>query len=299
MGYYDDYLEHKLGGWTRKNHKYTSRYKDKKGKWRYVYGNAKNSVRRKMEDVSDKIGDTFDTDYDHILDLFDKDIRTNLVSKLTAENGFHYEKFNRQFERKLQRGEYNMKDWKFVDEKDEKQQEERKQEEREQKRAETEARKQERENKKATQFFQGNHFQNLPRRSNPSGKTYGYYKKISTGNGKWRYFYSEAEYSRYMKRTSTLDKDYSFMQDVPVLEHKDSAANAAKVADVDTDLGNCSSCAVAFEMRMRGYDVKARDDIDGKSPEEVCNMFDVDYSVKNNWYVDTSREENSNYIYTK
>lgn len=305
MGYYDNYLEHKLGGWSKKNHKYTSRYKDKKGKWRYVYGNLKNSVRRKIEDASDKIGDTFDTDYDHILDLFDKDVRTNLVSKLTVENGFHYEKFNRQFERKLQRGEYNMKDWKFINDKDEKAQSERKQED--------QRKQEEKQQKKAekAQFFQGNHFKDLPRQKNPSGKTYGYYKKISTGNGKYRYFYSEAEYSRYMKRTNTLDKDYSFMQDVPVLAHKDSAANAAKVADVGTDLGNCSSCSVAFELRMRGYDVKARDDVNGKSSPEIMMMFeglggnkldsDEDYDnanknlTQNAWYVDTTKEENEEY----
>lgn len=311
MGYYDNYLEHKLGGWTRKNHKYISRERGKNGKWKYTYANSKgrssssskgnsvlNLLKRFGEDTVDKIGDTFDKDYDHVLDLFDKDVKSNLIQKINRTgNGLMtsvvYDKYNRQFERKLQRGEYDAKDWKFVNDKDEKAQSERKredqrkQEEKQQKKAE-----------KTTKFFQGNHFQNLPRQKNPSGKTYGYYKKISTGNGKWRYFYSESEYSRYMKRTNTLDKDYQFMQDVPVLAHKDSAENAAKVADVGTDLGNCSSCSVAFELRMRGYDVKARDDIDGKTTEEICDMFDADYSVKNNWYVDTSREENSNYVYT-
>lgn len=313
MGYYDDYLEHKLGGWTRKNHKYTSRYKDKKGKWRYVYGNAKNSVRRKMEDISDKVKDRFDWDYDHVLDMFDDEVKPLVLVNVRTEDFMQY---NRAAERLLSR--YGtLKDWrktthedrlKIYDEwgiKAEKQHKKPGEKSQKQNVADKVESAKEEVQKKASKyllppkFVQGNHFQNLPRQKNPSGKTYGYYKKISTGNGKYRYFYSEAEYSRYMKRTSTLDKDYQFMQDVPVLSHKDSAGNAAKVADVGTDLGNCSSCSVAFEMRMRGYDVKARDDIDGKSTEEICKMFDVEHSVKNNWYVDTSREENSNYNFTR
>lgn len=36
MGYYDDCLEHKMGGWAKKNHKYISRER-KNGRWVYVY----------------------------------------------------------------------------------------------------------------------------------------------------------------------------------------------------------------------------------------------------------------------
>lgn len=36
MGYYDDCLEHKMGGWAKKNHKYISRTR-KNGRWVYVY----------------------------------------------------------------------------------------------------------------------------------------------------------------------------------------------------------------------------------------------------------------------
>lgn len=37
MGYYDkEYLEHKMGGWAKKNHKYISRER-KNGRWVYVY----------------------------------------------------------------------------------------------------------------------------------------------------------------------------------------------------------------------------------------------------------------------
>lgn len=132
-------------------------------------------------------------------------------------------------------------------------------------------------------------------------KVYKYYKKIKLANGKYRYFYSASEYERYSKRISVLDKDYQFMQDVPVLPSRPKASNVAKYIDVGTDKGNCTSCAMAFELAMRGYDVKSRPDIDGASPDDyILGVFKGTTSgTSNNWYLDTTREENKYYNYKK
>lgn len=131
-----------------------------------------------------------------------------------------------------------------------------------------------------------------------TAKEYKYYKRIKIADGKYRYFYSQAEYERYTSRINTLDKDYPFMQDVPVLSHKATAEDAAKDSDVGTNAGNCSSCSVAFELRMRGYDVTSRPDINGKTTDEICEMFEGlggARGTSNNWYLDTRRPENQNY----
>lgn len=130
-------------------------------------------------------------------------------------------------------------------------------------------------------------------------KKFKYFKKIMGANGKARYFYSEEEYNRYTQRQQILSKDYEFMQDVPVVDKKRTAAEAAKYVDVGTDSGNCSSCAIAFELQMRGYDVQSRADINGAGYSEwginCFEGFDKNAGTKYNWFLDTSKEENKNY----
>ena len=127
-------------------------------------------------------------------------------------------------------------------------------------------------------------------------KTYKYFMKIKVGDGKYRYFYSKEEYDRYLKRIHALDKDYSFMQDVPVLPEKDDPNYAVKTTDVGSVKGNCSSCSIAFELRMRGYDVRSKEDVNGATNEEIMSNFkDAEYTIDDNWYLDTSRPENQGY----
>lgn len=129
-------------------------------------------------------------------------------------------------------------------------------------------------------------------------KEYKYFKKVQLPNGKWRYFYSQKEYESYIKRNNILDKDYNYMQDVPVLDTKISPEKAAKDADIGTDAGNCGSCSLAFELLMRGYNVKSRSDIDGMDYSMYAKDSFYDFgkeSSKYNWYFDPKKKENKDY----
>jgi len=130
-------------------------------------------------------------------------------------------------------------------------------------------------------------------------KWYKYFSKIKLADGKYRYFYSQDEYNRYLNRKNILSKDYEYMQDVPVLDKKKTPAQIAKDVDIGTDNGNCGSCSLAFELQMRGYDVKSRADIDGMAYSEwginSFKGFESKAGTKYNWYFDTTKKENSEY----
>ena len=138
-------------------------------------------------------------------------------------------------------------------------------------------------------------------------KEYKYFKKIQMPNGKYRYFYSEKEYQAYLKRLErrdkALDKDYDFMENVPVLDVKMEPGKAAYHADLGTESGNCASCSLAFELLMRGYDVRSSKDVDGLSYKEwgidCFEGFEEKAGTKYNWYLDTSKKENEKYTNRK
>lgn len=88
----DEYLEHaRKSGWTKKNHKYISRYK-KNGKWFYVYKNGK-----KYNKLQDWLGvDEWDSykyytslpyavDTDNLSSKVDKAFERSYDRNLTAE----------------------------------------------------------------------------------------------------------------------------------------------------------------------------------------------------------------------
>lgn len=127
-------------------------------------------------------------------------------------------------------------------------------------------------------------------------KAYKYIAKVPTGNGKFRYFYTQEEYASYQNRQKVLDKDYDFMSNVPAVSSKRSPQQAAEYVDVGTDNGNCGSCAMAFELQMRGYDVQSSKDIDGVTNDEMLAAFDAgEFKSSYNWYVDTTKDRNKKY----
>lgn len=127
-------------------------------------------------------------------------------------------------------------------------------------------------------------------------KTYKYVAKVPIANGKFRYFYTQEEYVNYQNRQKVLDKDYDFMENVPAVKSKRSPQQAAEYVDVGTDNGNCGSCAMAFELQMRGYDVQSSKNVDGVSKDEVLKAFGIEgYNSSYNWFVDTSKERNKEY----
>ena len=134
---------------------------------------------------------------------------------------------------------------------------------------------------------------------------YKYYKKVKGPDGKWIYFYSQEAYERYVNRqekAEKLDQDVNLdLLDVPLLSSKPSPLYAAYKTDVSTESGNCSSCAIAMDMRMRGYDVQSRPDIDGSSMDRILQSYDLgddsygSYMEKSGWEMDLTREGNRAY----
>lgn len=85
-----------------------------------------------------------------------------------------------------------------------------------------------------------------------------------TYKGKYRYFYTETEYYSFLKNTKKKQGNYSVEDDC-------AAINEDYPSDGHTM--NCPSCALAYDMRRRGYDVKAISISNGMKRKEILNFW--------------------------
>lgn len=85
-----------------------------------------------------------------------------------------------------------------------------------------------------------------------------------TYNGKYRYFYSETEYYSFLKNIKRKSGEYSVEDDVAAINEDYPS---------DGSVLNCSSCSIAYDMRRRGYDVKATSMKNGMYANEYEKMY--------------------------
>lgn len=118
-------------------------------------------------------------------------------------------------------------------------------------------------------------------RNSPEDHTY--VAKIFTGDGQYRYFYSEEEYEKYLEgdiemdvkktdyeklveRVVAVDKgkvEVDYFENVPKKTANSTAEEDLKVINENYNpeniatSNNCAYCSVAYDLRRRGYDVEA------------------------------------------
>lgn len=116
-----------------------------------------------------------------------------------------------------------------------------------------------------------------------------YVKRITLPNGKYRYFYTESSYRKYLERVRYQASEPDFMKDVPEIDRYADETNAQAMADVNEDYNeydprrsqNCIFCTNAYELRQRGYNVQAAEHYDDFYDNEKHQQFDFSMS---RWY---------------
>lgn len=121
-----------------------------------------------------------------------------------------------------------------------------------------------------------------------------YIKRVTMPNGKYRYFYTQASYEKYLQRVKYQAEEPDFMKDVPKINRYADESNEQAQAEINEEYNqfdpdrsqNCIFCTNAYELRQRGYDVQAADHFDDSQTNEKHQQFDFSMS---RWY------ENPNY----
>lgn len=98
-------------------------------------------------------------------------------------------------------------------------------------------------------------------------KKFKYVKRIRLSNGKYRYFYSNEEYDRYVARLNYQNNEPNFMKKTPKISEDKSFTNDEDMKEVNEEYSsyddgrsrNCVYCSAAYELRCRGYDVQAKE----------------------------------------
>lgn len=94
-----------------------------------------------------------------------------------------------------------------------------------------------------------------------------YIARVKMSNGKYKYFYDEETYERYLKRAEYQKNEPEFMKKIPKISEEDDGSADEDMAAVNKDYSpydkatsqNCTNCTAAYELRCRGYDVSAAD----------------------------------------
>lgn len=98
-----------------------------------------------------------------------------------------------------------------------------------------------------------------------------YIAKVDLGNGRYRYFYLQDDYDRYLARLKYRENEPDFMKDIPKIDITAPDTKDTDQKDINEDYDpfvearseNCFYCTTAYELRQRGYDVQAAE----------CNPF--------------------------
>ena len=114
------------------------------------------------------------------------------------------------------------------------------------------------------------------------------YKYRVTYNGRYRYFYTDAEYYSFLKNVKKKSGQWSI--------EDDAAAINTDYPD-EGHVMNCTSCTTAYELRRRGYDVEAIYMKNGKMREEVETWYKGSSFTK--YKSDGQHKTNSEGIYSQ
>lgn len=94
-----------------------------------------------------------------------------------------------------------------------------------------------------------------------------YLYKVKTLNGKFRYFYSYAQYARFLVDMPQKTRSYTIQEDMSEVNKMYSNMPGAD----KNYTHNCGFCSIAYDLRRRGYDVQAIASMDGIG--SVSNLY--------------------------
>ena len=125
-------------------------------------------------------------------------------------------------------------------------------------------------------------------------KKHLYIKRVTMPNGKYRYFYTESSYEKYLQRVKYQAEEPDFMKDIPKIDLYTDESDAQAQADINEEYSvssfarshNCIFCTNAYELRQRGYNVQAADSRADRSDKKYEQY---DHSILN-WYEDPDFE---------
>lgn len=120
-----------------------------------------------------------------------------------------------------------------------------------------------------------------------NSKNHKYIAKLLI-NGKYRYFYTEAELNAYYNKNPEARAEREAMKEFDLIEtpetEEQSMAEVNKnfhksMIDSGVDLepgwsANCYDCSLAWEARHRGYNVEAQYDPNGGTDEEISSFYE-------------------------
>lgn len=129
-------------------------------------------------------------------------------------------------------------------------------------------------------------------------KDHKYVARIRTASGKYRYFYSDEEYQRYLQRQEYQENEPGFMKDVPEYDGEMSMSDNAEEVNPDypygedfsiTNSSEDNSKAFTDEMLERGYDPNDPEDqkayIAKYYPYSVnCSLCTLTYEMRERGY---------------
>lgn len=92
-----------------------------------------------------------------------------------------------------------------------------------------------------------------------------YIARVKMSNGKYKYFYDNETYERYLKRTEYQKNEPDFMKKIPKISEDIAYTADEEMAEINEEYSrydkatsqNCTNCTAAYELRCRGYDVSA------------------------------------------
>lgn len=121
-----------------------------------------------------------------------------------------------------------------------------------------------------------------------------YIYKVLQANGKFRYFYTNAKFSKLLAdlpqklHRSTIQEDMSAVN----IAYSSQQVTPRGANTLHTE--NCGFCTIAYDLRRRGYDVKAIPNDDGISSFDIPNLYKQKDGTKRDLsYVITSENKTS------
>lgn len=120
-----------------------------------------------------------------------------------------------------------------------------------------------------------------------NSKNHKYIAKLLI-NGKYRYFYTEAELNAYYNKNPEARAEREVMKAFDLIDTPETEAESMAEVNknfqksmsddgVDLEPGwstNCYICSLAWEARCRGYDVEAQYDPNGGTDEEISSFYE-------------------------
>lgn len=109
-------------------------------------------------------------------------------------------------------------------------------------------------------------------------KQYKYIAKVMRPDGTFRYFYNKNELAAYYKQNGdsveqTLMKRYGLKQEPDTSDNDQHVINEHFESGSTYYTNNCYSCAIASDIRRRGFDVEAIPDNDGLDGTSIVSCY--------------------------